>query len=66
MPKEQGRRRSITPGDLASPDIEIGSRHPVNSSLAQYSAGECDPVHNRRKKSAAGNWQRTGRDFGII
>jgi hypothetical protein len=56
----------MTPGDLASPDIEIGSRHPVNSTLAQYSAGECDQVHNRRKKSAAGAWQRTGRNFKII
>jgi len=31
--QKQGRRRSITPGDLASPDIEIGSRHPVNPTL---------------------------------
>ena len=64
VPKEQGRRRSMTPGDLASPDIEIGSRHPVNSSLAQYSAGECDPAHNRRKKSAAG-LGKGRRNFGI-
>jgi hypothetical protein len=28
--KKQGRRRSITPSGLASPDIEIGLRRPVN------------------------------------
>jgi hypothetical protein len=33
--KEQGRRRSMTPSDLASPDIEIGSRHPVNLTVPQ-------------------------------
>jgi hypothetical protein len=33
MQKKQGRQRSITPSDLASPDIEIGSRHPVNPTL---------------------------------
>jgi len=25
----------MTPGDLASPDIEIGSRHPVNLTVPQ-------------------------------
>jgi hypothetical protein len=31
--KKQGRRRSIPPTTLPAPDIEIGSRHPVNSTL---------------------------------
>jgi hypothetical protein len=48
--KEQGRRRSITPSDLASPDIEIGSRRPVNYTFTRNFTDECDPFHNRHKK----------------
>jgi hypothetical protein len=51
--KEQGRRRSIPLTALPAPDIEIGSRRPVECIVARDSAGICDPFHNRRKKVAA-------------
>jgi hypothetical protein len=47
--KKQGRRRSITPSGLASPDIEIGSRRPVNYTLTRNSTVRCDPFHNWQK-----------------
>jgi hypothetical protein len=47
--KKQGRRRSITPNGLASPDIEIGSRRPVNYTLTRNSTVRCDPFHNWQK-----------------
>src|SRR5882672_6831724 len=66
--KKQGRRRSITPSGLASPDIEIGSRRPVNCTLTQKFTDRCDPFHNRHKKvsvSAFGKaWPRLGRHNG--
>jgi hypothetical protein len=52
--KKQGRRRSIPPTTLPAPDIEIGLRHPVNCTMAEPGADECDPVHNRNKIVAAG------------
>jgi hypothetical protein len=48
--KKQGRRRSMPPTALPAPDIEIGSRHPVNHRLPRESTGKCDPFHNRGKK----------------
>jgi hypothetical protein len=33
--KKQGRRRSMTPTTLPAPDIEIGSRRPVGSIVAE-------------------------------
>jgi hypothetical protein len=47
--KKQGRRRNITPSGLASPDIEIGSRRPVNYTLTRNSTVGCDPLHNWQK-----------------
>jgi hypothetical protein len=54
--KKQGRRRSITPSGLASPDIEIGLRRPVNYSLTRNFTEKCDPFHNRHKKCSAGSF----------
>jgi hypothetical protein len=34
---------------LPCPDIEIGSRRPVNHRMHGGHAGQCDPLHNRRK-----------------
>jgi hypothetical protein len=48
-PKKQGRRRSIPSTTLPAPDIEIGSRHPVNRSLPPNRTGICEAVHSRRK-----------------
>jgi hypothetical protein len=48
--KKQGRQRSMPPTTLPSPDIEIGSRHPVNYMLPRNRMGVCEPVHNRMKK----------------
>jgi hypothetical protein len=50
-PKEQGRERSITQAALPAPDIEIGSRRPVNCILPGHPAGECDPLHKGREKA---------------
>jgi hypothetical protein len=36
--------------DLARPDIEIGSRHPVNYILPRIYAEGCEPVHNKAQK----------------
>jgi hypothetical protein len=47
--KKQGRRRSIPSTTLPAPDIEIGSRHPVNRSLPPNRTGICEAVHSRRK-----------------
>jgi hypothetical protein len=48
---------------LASPDLEIGLRHPVNALLPRESTGKCDPFHKRRKKAGA---NRPSRRFGGI
>jgi hypothetical protein len=37
---------------LPAPDIEIGSRHPVNCSLQCIIPGICDPVHKFPRKLA--------------
>jgi hypothetical protein len=58
--KKQGRRRSIPPTTLPAPDIEIGSRHPVNYTLPRLRAGKCDPFHNRREKVADGSFWEEG------
>ena len=50
--KKQGRRRSIPSTTLPAPDIEIGSRHPVNCSMQRIRTGICEPVHTRRTKLA--------------
>jgi len=50
--KEQGRRRSIPSTTLPAPDIEIGSRHPVNYRMPANLTGICEPVHTRRTKLA--------------
>jgi hypothetical protein len=47
--KKQGRRRSITPTALPTPDIEIGSRHPVHANMPGNRTLECDPLHNGQK-----------------
>src|SRR5882757_5897374 len=52
--KKQGRRRSIPSTTLPAPDIEIGSRHPVNCSMTRNRTGICEPVHKRRRKIAEG------------
>jgi len=39
---------------LPAPDIEIGSRHPVNLTLPREFTGACDPFHIRRKKMGGG------------
>ena len=57
--KKQGRRRSIPSTTLPAPDIEIGSRHPVNLSLPRNRAAMCEAVHNWRKK---GNVPRASTD----
>jgi hypothetical protein len=49
-PKEQGRERSMTQAALPAPDIEIGSRRPVNYILPGNLAGKCDPLHKGREK----------------
>ena len=58
--KKQGRRRSIPSTTLPAPDIEIGSRHPVNCSMTGNRTGICEAVHKRRKKKlrqAVLSWQ---------
>lgn len=50
--KKQGRRRSIPSTTLPAPDIEIGSRHPVNLRMPGILTGMCEPVHIRRGKLA--------------
>src|SRR4051812_49669106 len=54
--KKQGRRRSIPSTTLPAPDIEIGSRHPVNCSMTRIRTGMCEPVHTRRRKIAGGDF----------
>jgi len=51
-PKKQGRRRSIPSTTLPAPDIEIGSRHPVNLRMPGILTGMCEPVHIRQGKLA--------------
>jgi hypothetical protein len=58
--KKQGHRRSIPPTTLPAPDIEIGSRHPVNYTLPRLRSGKCDPFHNRREKVADGSFWEEG------
>src|SRR4051812_2778528 len=48
--KKQGRRRSIPSTTLPAPDIEIGSRHPVNFRMPRILTEMCEPVHKGRKK----------------
>jgi hemolysin activation/secretion protein len=48
--KKQGRRRNIPSTTLPAPDIEIGSRHPVNFRMPGILAGMCEPVHKGGKK----------------
>src|SRR5689334_1396109 len=43
--KKQGRRRSIPSTTLPAPDIEIGSRHPVNCSMQRIRTGKCEADH---------------------
>ncbi|MBR1284233.1 hypothetical protein JQ597_19470 [Bradyrhizobium sp. AUGA SZCCT0177] len=50
--KKQGRRRSIPSTTLPAPDIEIGSRHPVNCSMQEIPAAICEAVHTRNTKLA--------------
>jgi hypothetical protein len=50
--KKQGRRRNIPSTTLPAPDIEIGSRHPVNFRMPGIPAGMCEPVHKGGKKVA--------------
>ena len=50
--KEQGRRRNIPSTTLPAPDIEIGSRHPVNCTMRGNCTGMCEPVHTRWRKTA--------------
>ena len=52
--KKQGRRRSIPSTTLPAPDIEIGSRHPVNFRMPGIFAGMCEPVHKGGKKLRQG------------
>jgi hypothetical protein len=52
--KKQGRRRSIPSTTLPAPDIEIGSRHPVNFSMTANPACMCEPVHKGGKKLRQG------------
>src|SRR5215213_1493579 len=47
--KKQGRRRNIPSTTLPAPDIEIGSRHPVNFRMPGIPAGMCEPVHKGGK-----------------
>jgi hypothetical protein len=39
---------------LPAPDIEIGSRHPVNFRMPGIPAGMCEPVHKGGKKLRKG------------
>jgi hypothetical protein len=48
--KKQGRRRNIPSTTLPAPDIEIGSRHPVNYRMTGILTGICEPVHKCGKK----------------
>src|SRR3977135_2289528 len=43
--KKQGRRRNIPSTTLPAPDIEIGSRHPVNCSMPRIRTGICEADH---------------------
>jgi hypothetical protein len=52
--KKQGRRRNIPSTTLPAPDIEIGSRHPVNFRMPGIPAGMCEPVHKGGKKLRQG------------
>ena len=54
MHKKQGRRRSMPPTTLPSPDIEIGSRHPVNYMLPRIRTEICEPAHIGQKKARVG------------
>jgi hypothetical protein len=52
--KKQGRRRNIPSTTLPAPDIEIGSRHPVNFRMPGILTGMCEPVHKGGKKLRQG------------
>jgi hypothetical protein len=44
----------MPPTTLPAPDIEIGSRHPVNNTLPWIRAGKCEAVHTWYEKMAIG------------
>ncbi|WP_156434731.1 hypothetical protein [Bradyrhizobium lablabi] len=67
--KEQGRRRSIPSTTLPAPDIEIGSRHPVNFRMPGIHPVMCEPVHKVEKScgNACRNlWKISHRKAGAI
>jgi hypothetical protein len=43
--EKQGRQRSMPLTTLPAPEIEIGSRLPVNYSMPRFCKEKCDPVH---------------------
>jgi hypothetical protein len=47
--KKQGRRRNIPSTTLPAPDIEIGSRHPVNYRMTGIPTVMCEAVHKYGK-----------------
>jgi hypothetical protein len=47
--KKQGRRRNIPSTTLPAPDIEIGSRHPVNYRMTGIPTVMCEAVHKLGK-----------------
>ncbi|WP_161853838.1 hypothetical protein [Bradyrhizobium sp. CCBAU 051011] len=67
--KKQGRRRSIPSTTLPAPDIEIGSRHPVNFRMPAIHPAMCEPVHKVEKScgNACRNlWKISRRKAGAI
>jgi hypothetical protein len=52
---KQGRRRSMPPTTLPAPEIEIGSRLPVNYILPRFGGGKCEPVHILQKSCGGGD-----------
>src|SRR4051795_9220303 len=61
--KKQGRRRSIPSTTLPAPDIEIGSRHPVNCRMTRILTGVCEPVHTPLGKVPKTHFCRRCSDF---
>jgi hypothetical protein len=47
LQKETRPSAQYAANDLASPDIEIGSRHPVNCMLPRNCTKRCEPAHIR-------------------
>ena len=62
--KKQGRRRSIPSTTLPAPDIEIGSRHPVDLRMPANRTGICEPVHTWWTKLAKPDWWCGGPVWG--